>query len=74
LEGALPVQEIWKLKAEGKEYHPTQIQQIPEKYLKAETSDLKITVKKGRNDKLVLTLEGEPVGKLKQARNVDDEK
>ncbi|MDR3232554.1 MAG: carboxypeptidase-like regulatory domain-containing protein [Planctomycetaceae bacterium] len=63
LEGVLPAAEVRKLKAEGKEYNPTQIQRIPEKYLKAETSDLKIAVKSGRNDKLVLTLEGEPAGK-----------
>jgi hypothetical protein len=65
LEGVLPAAEVRKLLAEGKKYNTPQIQQVPGKYLKAETSDLKITVKPGKNDQLVLTLEGEPVGKLK---------
>jgi hypothetical protein len=69
LEGILPAAEVRRIGA--KNYHPQQTQMVPEKYLKTETSGLKVTVKKGRNDKLVLTLEGEPVGKLKESKDDD---
>ncbi|MDR3182155.1 MAG: carboxypeptidase-like regulatory domain-containing protein [Planctomycetaceae bacterium] len=66
LEGGTPYEELLALGRAGRENEikkPTRIESVPEKYLKAETSGLKITVKPGRNDKLVLTLEGEPAGK-----------
>ncbi|MDR3232137.1 MAG: hypothetical protein LBT46_00460 [Planctomycetaceae bacterium] len=63
-EGILPAAEVRRIGA--KNYHPQRTQMVPEKYLKAETSDLKITVRKGRNDKLILTLEGEAAGKLEE--------
>ncbi|MDR3232702.1 MAG: carboxypeptidase-like regulatory domain-containing protein [Planctomycetaceae bacterium] len=66
LEGDMPYAEKLRLIGEDREKEipkAIQMESVPEKYTKPETSGLMVTVKSGRNEKLVLALEGEAMGK-----------